>query len=165
MIDIQEIVDTFIEDPLLAIGFYGPIILIGINIYFLYDRFFWLCIYLCFIVINTLINKALKIWIKEPRPNNGKYFISFERLEKEENYGMPSGHAQSAMFSIIFYYLIFGIDEVLYVMFVITILTIYQRYINKNHSSLQLGIGLIVGGILACIVFCLVKKYKNKLYL
>jgi membrane-associated phospholipid phosphatase len=161
MVDIQEIIDTFIENPLFAIGYYGPILLIFTNIYFLYDRFFWCCIYITFVVINTLINKGLKIIIKEPRPNNWKKFISFEKLENEEKYGMPSGHAQSAGFSIIFYYLLFGIDEILYIMLLITGITGFQRYHNKNHTILQLIVGLIIGGIFAYSVFLLCKKLQN----
>jgi len=163
MVDVQEIIDTFIENPLFTIGYYGPILLIFMNIYFLYDRFFWCCIYIIFVVINTLINKGLKIIIKEPRPNNWKKFISFERLENEEKYGMPSGHAQSAGFSIIFYYLLFGIDEMLYIMLFITGITLFQRYYNKNHTRLQLIVGLIIGGGFAHSVFYFSKKYKNNI--
>jgi hypothetical protein len=165
MVDIQEIVDTFMENPLFGIGYYGPLILIFINIYFLYDRFFWCCIYIFFVTLNTVLNKALKIWIKEPRPKGWKSFGTFERLEKEESYGMPSGHAQSAMFSVMFYYLLFGIDEIWYVMFFITGLTLFQRAYNKNHTFTQLFIGLIVGGLFSYIVYCIAKKYKTKILL
>ena len=165
MIDIQEIIDTFMENPLFGIGYYGPLILIFINIYFLYDRFFWCCIYILFIIINTFLNKALKICIKEPRPKGWKSFGSFERLEEEESYGMPSGHVQSAMFSVVFYYLMFGIDEILYLMLCITSITFLQRWYNKNHTFTQLLIGLIVGGLFSYTVYCISKKYKNKILL
>jgi membrane-associated phospholipid phosphatase len=166
MIDnIQEVVDSFIENPLLGIGYYGPIIMIFINIYFLCNRLFWCLVYVCFILVNIALNKGLKTWIKEPRPINWKAFISFEKLEKEESYGMPSGHAQSVGFSLIFYYLLFGIDEIFYIMICITTLTIYQRYINKNHTLVQLFVGLIIGGIFSYGVFYFTKKYKNKIYL
>lgn len=163
MVNIQELVDTFIQNPLLAIGFYGPIFLILINIYYLCDIYFWLCIYLIFVVINTCINKGLKIIIKEPRPNNGKVFASFEKLTDEERYGMPSGHAQSAIFSLIFYYLMFDIDEILYTMLLITGITSYQRYHNQNHSILQILVGLCIGGTFAWVVYYFAKKYKNKI--
>lgn len=163
MVPIQEIVDTFIKNPLLAIGYYGPLLLIGINMYNLYDRFFWSVIYILFVIINTYINKELKKWIKEPRPIGWKSFATFERLENEESYGMPSGHAQSAMFSVMFYYLLFGIDEVLYVMIFITSLTIYQRWHNKNHTIYQLIMGLFVGGFFGWSVYYIAKKYKKKI--
>jgi membrane-associated phospholipid phosphatase len=76
---------------------------------------------------------------------------------------MPSGHAQSAMFSVIFYYLIFGIDEILLFMLFITGLTVFQRGYNKNHTVTQLVIGLIVGGLFSWIVYIIAKKYKNKI--
>jgi membrane-associated phospholipid phosphatase len=161
----QEIVDTFIENPLLSVGYYGPIFLMVINIYVLYHRFFWCIVYILFVVINTFLNKALKIWIKEPRPKGWKAFGTFERLEKEESYGMPSGHAQSAMFSVMFYYLLFGIDEILYIMFFISGLTLFQRAYNKNHTFTQLFIGLIIGGLFSYIVYYFAKKYKNKILL
>jgi len=161
----QEIINTFLEKPLFSVGFYGPLLLIGMNIFFLYHRLFWLYIYIIFIVINTYINKILKIWIKQPRPDNWKPFISFEKLENEEKYGMPSGHAQSCMFSLIFYYLIYGMNEILYIMLFITSLTIYQRWVNKNHTLFQLLIGCIIGSIVAMLVVYISKKYKNKISL
>jgi len=162
MVNLQEIVDTFIENPLLAIGYYGPLILIFMNVYFLYDRFFWCCIYIIFVIINTFLNKGLKLLIKEPRPKDGKKYGSFEKLEKEESYGMPSGHAQSAMFSVFFYYLLYGIDEILLLMLFITGLTVFQRSYNKNHTITQLIIGLIIGGLFSYIVYYFSRKYKNK---
>lgn len=163
MVNLQEIVDTFIKNPLLAIGFYGPIFLILINIYYLCDIYFWLCIYLLFVVINTFVNKGLKLLIKEPRPNNWNAFASFEILSGSEKYGMPSGHTQSAMFSVMFYYFMFDIDEVLYIMLLITAITSYQRYHNNNHSLLQILIGLCIGGIFAWAVYYFAKKYKHKI--
>jgi len=162
MIGFQEIVDTFIENPLLAIGYYGPLILIFMNIYFLYDRFFWCYVYITFVIINTFLNKGLKLLIKEPRPKDSKKYGSFEKLEKEESYGMPSGHAQSAMFSVFFYYLLYGIDEIFYIMLFVTLLTLYQRWYNKNHTITQLTIGLVIGGLFAYIVYYFSRKYKNK---
>ena len=162
---LQEIIDKFMKEPLFSIGFYGPLLLIVINIFFLYHRLFWLFIYIIFVVINTYINKILKSWIKEPRPENWKSFISFEKLENEEKYGMPSGHAQSCMFSVMFYYLIYGINEIWYIMLFITSLTVYQRWFNKNHTLFQLMIGLILGSIFANIVVYISKKYKNKISL
>ena len=162
MIDLQEIVDTFIENPLLGIGYYGPLLLIFINMYFLYDRFFWFIIYILFVIINTCINKTLKIIIKEPRPDNWKAFSSLEKLQNEERYGMPSGHAQCLGFSLVFYYLLFGLNEILYLMLFISVLTVFQRYHNRNHTFLQLIIGLVIGGLLAYIVYFFSKKYKNK---
>lgn len=165
MIHLQEIIDTFFENPLLGIGYYGPIILCFMNIYFLYDRFFWCSVYILFIFINIILNKVLKAWIKEPRPSNWKAFSNFEKLEKEESYGMPSGHAQSVGFSVVFYYLLYDINEAFYIMMFITILTIYQRYHNKNHTLLQLIYGLIIGGIFAYTVYYVAKKYKNNISL
>jgi membrane-associated phospholipid phosphatase len=67
------------------------------------------------------------------------------------------------MFSVMFYYLMFDIDEVLYIMLLITGITAFQRYYNKNHTILQILVGLFVGGAFAWIVYYFVKKYKNKI--
>lgn len=155
MLDIQGIVDTCVKNPLFAIGNYGPIILILINIYYLYDIYFWLCIYLVFVGINTVLNKGLKELIKDPRPNNGSV--------TRENYGMPSGHTQSAMFSVIFYYLMFDIDEILYSMLFITGITSIQRYYSRSHSILQILAGICIGGTFAWLVYYFIKKYKSKI--
>jgi len=154
--NIQEIVETCIKNPLSAIGAYGPIFLIIINMYFLRDIYFWLCIYVLFVGINTLLNTGLKELIKDPRPYNAKLFSS-------KSYGMPSGHTQSAMFSAMFYYLMFDIDEILYFMLFITGITSFQRYYDSNHTLLQILVGLCVGGAFAWIVYYFVKKYKSKL--
>jgi membrane-associated phospholipid phosphatase len=163
MREIQEIVDSFVEKPLFALGYYGPLILIVMNIYALWDQFFWICAYLVFIVINMYLNKALKLIIKEPRPENWKRFVSMEKLENEEQYGMPSGHAQSVTFSLIYCFLITHSFEYLYVMLFIAVLTLYQRYSNRNHTALQLLIGSIIGCIFAYIVVYILRCYSKKI--
>jgi len=165
MREFEVIIDSFFQNPIFFIGYYGPIIVLIINIYLMRHRFFWLYIYLFFVVINTYINKALKILIKEPRPSNWKTFIEFEKLKDEEQYGMPSGHAQSISFSIFFYYLLFGITPYIYVMLSILLLALFQRWYNRNHTILQLIIGLVVGGLFAYIVYYISNNYKKKISL
>lgn len=71
-----------------------------------YDVVFYLCTHIHFLfvcqqitfffgtLLNELINKILKHWIKEPRP--------VDRLHIGEEYGMPSSHSQFIWFFSIY---------------------------------------------------------------
>ena len=86
------------------IGYYGPIVLFFVVIYFLWNRPKYVILYVICFFINTMLNKSLKIMFREPRPDNPLEFAKFEKYKNEERYGMPSGHAQSAFFSIVYLY-------------------------------------------------------------
>ena len=144
------------------VGFYGPIIVGLINIFYLWPQKFYLSVYIVFLFLNVFINKGLKVIIQDPRPKpNGGNFDNIKNYTGAEQYGMPSGHAQSAFFSIMFLYLVTGYVEVFLVSFFITILTLYQRWKSRKHTFMQLLAGSFVGGIIGFIVYSLSKTYKH----
>jgi membrane-associated phospholipid phosphatase len=65
-----------------------------------------------------------------------------------QEYGMPSGHAQSVFFSLIFIHYALKNDWLTFFYFCIAIITAVQRIIYKNHSLEQVIAGGIVGGCL-----------------
>ena len=98
------------------IGKYGPFILIVITLYLLRNRNNLFFYYIIGIFMNILLNLVLKGVILEPRPlqdhklfnlaiKNGKRFIFKNGIIPHDICGMPSGHAQSALFSTTFIYL------------------------------------------------------------
>ena len=142
-------------------GYYGPILLFFIVIYLLWNRPKYLQLYVICFFVNTFLNKALKIMFREPRPENPLEFSSLERYKNEERYGMPSGHAQSVFFSIIYLYNIHHSISVLLFTLFIGFVTLYQRWKYRRHTIQQLIVGSAIGSIFAWSVYSL-EKYINK---
>ena len=88
-----------------CIGHYGPPILFAITIYSLFDRYIYLFVFLLGSIINSLINMILKQIFREPRPQHPITFIDSSHLTGYNYYGLPSGHAQSALFSFIYFFI------------------------------------------------------------
>ena len=144
------------------IGFYGPFILIGINIFSLWKRMPYLYSYINFLIINKFINKILKLSFREPRPNNQIHYNDyFDKYVGEQIYGMPSGHAQSIFYSISFLYLATKSPIVLIISLFIAALTLYQRWKYRNHTFAQLIIGSIVGILFGSSVYYYTNKYLH----
>lgn len=139
-----------------TIGFYGPIILLITNIYYLFYKKTYLYVYLLFFVINSCINRALKAIIREPRPNDQRFML-FEN--KEDVYGMPSGHAQSIFYSTTFLYLTTASYYLLIISLFVCALTIYQRYHFRRHTLKQLFIGSLVGIGIGSFIYQITKYY------
>jgi len=132
------------------IGFYGPLIIALINIIFLWFRNIYLISYVLNFGVNTLANIAMKNIIQSPRPT-GQIFINKHDLTND--YGMPSGHAQSIGYSITFMYLVVYSPTILYISAFIGAITVYQRYIYKRHTTFQLISGLIIGSIVGMVSY------------
>ena len=131
------------------IGYYGPILLLITTICLIWSRTSLLLLYILFFMINYCTNGALKLIIREPRPDGNVVFDSHEITTGSERYGMPSGHAQSVAFSSMFSYLITKSPKILMGTSFISAITIYQRYKYKRHTIGQLFVGTIIGGLMA----------------
>lgn len=149
----MKIVDT--------IGFFGPHILLCIGIILLWKQSKYFYGYLLFYVINTFINKLLKMVIREPRPKDGKNIMGFEKnvYEGIEEYGMPSGHAQSCFYSMSYLYLVKENPIWLIVNLFIASLTIYQRWSYNRHTAQQLLVGSMVGIFIGWASVIFINKY------
>lgn len=126
------------------IGFFGPLILFCISVWKLSVRIPFLYGYLGLFLASTLINKALKMLFKEPRPEGSKTIIG-EPYQGADEYGMPSGHAQSVCFSATYLYLVTKNVLWLALELCVLALTMIQRWKYKNHSAMQLAVGGLVG--------------------
>ena len=140
------------------IGFFGPIILLMLNIWQLCGNGIYSTISLVVFFINMCINKILKVWIREPRPSGGQSMITSEDYGGIEQYGMPSAHSQSAFCSVTFLYLVKHSVISLIGGLSIASLTLYQRWKYRRHSIEQLGVGAMVGILVAYISYTLTTK-------
>ena len=129
------------------VGFFGPLILFSISLWKLSGRIPFLYGYLGLFLASTLINKALKLVFKEPRPEGSRTIID-EPYDGADTYGMPSGHAQSVCFSATYLYLTTKDLFWLALELCVVSLTVLQRWKYKNHSIEQLAAGSLVGTFL-----------------
>jgi membrane-associated phospholipid phosphatase len=151
--NIEKLLSTK-SDIIYIIGLTGPLILFLITIMNLWKQKY-IYGYLVFYIINVFINNLLKISIKESRPNN----IIKEQYTEIHIYGMPSYHAQSVGFSLVFLYLVNKYTFLLILEIFIVFITLYQRWYYKHHSKEQLIIGTIIGGVNAYIGYFITKQY------
>jgi len=81
---------------------------------------------------------------QESRPEGSRTIVD-EPYQGADEYGMPSGHAQSVAFSTT--YLYFVTKNILWLAMELSVvaLTLIQRWKYKNHSIDQLVIGVFVG--------------------
>ena len=148
------------EPPIMdKIGYVGPIILFVLNIYHYFYRKIYLFSYLLGFGFNVIMNKMIKQTIQEPRPDGSQHIQFMERFHGSEIYGMPSGHAQSVLYSAVFLYdahtLIF------YFSLFISMVTLFQRYKYKRHTLTQLFVGSFIGAIFAFIIYNETQKYAK----
>ena len=144
-----------------TVGFLGPFILFGIGVWQLWgNNGFW-CAYLVVFVTNSIINKIVKVIVKQPRPNDGESIMN-ENYTGTEQYGMPSAHAQSVFSSLTFLYLVKESPAWLIGELFIAGLTIYQRWKYRRHTMEQLGVGAVLGMIVAYGGYFMTKQYLQE---
>jgi len=151
-------------------GNYGPLFLTIYSFYLLWNKqnlFFYYTVglFLCFI-----LNLVLKGLIQEPRPSedlktfelalkNGRRFV-FKDGIPHDIFGMPSGHAQSSLFSTVFIFLSLKKQNILGIYLLISLITMAQRVAFNHHTISQVFVGAIVGGLFGYLMFYIA---QNKL--
>lgn len=159
---------------LYEIGEYGPILLIILSWYLLWNYHNLFFYYTIGLFTNAILNIILKGIIQEPRPIFDAKKVKLLRTHANNYFlqngipfnmfGMPSGHAQTAFFSTVFIYLVFKQTNLLYIFIPLSLLTSYQRVSLEYHSISQVIIGGIVGSAFAHLVYKLVReKMKGKI--
>jgi membrane-associated phospholipid phosphatase len=155
-------------DILYELGGYGPILLIFLSWYVLFDQknlFFYFNVGL---FSNIILNVILKGIIQEPRPmfdgkkiklmaSHAKDFF-FQNGIPFDIYGMPSGHAQTAFFITVFLYLSLKHTNLLYLCTIFSLIICYQRVKFEFHSILQVIVGSVLGSIVAYIFYQLARE-------
>ena len=146
---------TFLD----GIGFYGPIVVIFIIIYTLRNQYKYMWVYVFGVFLNNYLNKLLKLWFLEERPKNPIPFTKYEKYKNVESYGMPSGHASSIGFSIMYLLLVKANSVWLPMCIFIGILTCMQRVKYRRHTIEQVCAGLMTGSIFGWIVYSLATQW------
>ena len=156
------------------IGGYGPLILIVLSVYLLWNKRNLLFYYIIGGFFNAILNLVLKGIFQQPRPSedydkfnlvlkNGQRFI-FKNGIPFDVFGMPSGHAQSVLYSTAFIYLALQKTNILYIYLFFSLLTIMQRVVYNHHTVFQVIVGAFVGILIGYLVFSLAeKKIKNRI--
>lgn len=104
-------------------------------------------------LLNELLNRVLKPWIRDPRP---------VPLSSTDKYGMPSGHSQLAAYSLVFMTLVLQekhYGAIILLFLGLTVATMAQRVITQAHSLEQVIIGGLLGGVLGYIFHKFARKY------
>jgi membrane-associated phospholipid phosphatase len=156
------------------VGEFGPLILLFFSLFLLWNKhnlFFYYCVGY---FVNAILNLIIKGIIQQPRPSedpklfnlalkHGKRFI-FKDYIPHDIFGMPSGHAQSCLFSTIFIFLSLHNIKILYMYLAIICITIAQRVAYDYHTIFQVFVGTIVGSIFGYYVYYLAEqKMKGKI--
>jgi membrane-associated phospholipid phosphatase len=144
------------------IGCYSPIILFILTILFLRNMHTYLTFFVSGFLLNNILNIILKLFIKEPRPLKDQKAIEIGVTNGVrigfDKFGMPSGHAQNCSYCLAFITLVLNSPIITSMYIIITMITIFQRYINNNHSMLQLIIGSTIGLGFGYIIYLLGKQ-------
>ena len=159
---------TFLSDLFNEFGTFGPIILIFLSMYLLWNNENLFFYYIVGVFSNAIFNLVLKGLIQHPRPSedikqfnlalsHGKRFL-FKDGIPHDIFGMPSGHSQSSMFSTIYIYMCLRKTNLLYTYLFISFLTMTQRVVYNCHTVLQVIVGAIVGGVFGYFVYYLAKE-------
>ncbi len=144
-------------------GELGPLFLFSSSVFLLWNKEKLLFYHITGSCINLILNVFLKICIKQPRPSDDKH--KFELAMKNNNhvlffdhahydvFGMPSGHAQTVMFSTVFLFMSNPTFTVRVFYIIIALITMWQRVQYEHHNLLQVLVGGLVGGLFALFMF------------
>ena len=145
------------------IGYLTPIIMLVTTAFLLRNKLNYLKIFFYGYIFNLVVNSLLKWFIKDPRPTNDwkilQLGITHHKRIGYEKYGMPSGHAQNCGFSLAFITLVFNNPFITTLYLIITLASLMQRYLYKNHTILQLIVGFIIGLFTGYVTYLCGSKY------
>jgi membrane-associated phospholipid phosphatase len=149
------------------IGKLSPVILLVSSLYLLINKKTIILFYIIGFVVNLILNVVLKITLQHPRPyeNKKKFYLKLKNGNKMNfhEFGMPSGHAQSAFYSTIFIHYVFNnISITLFYLF-FSLLSCFEKVINNEHSVFQISVGTIIGLLVGTVFYKFsLNKIKEK---
>jgi membrane-associated phospholipid phosphatase len=145
------------------IGLYGPVILFVLTLFFLRNKTNYLTFFVSGFALNNILNIILKLAIKEPRPTGDQKAIEIAITNGMrvgfDKFGMPSGHAQNCAYCLSFIMFTLHNPVLTTLYMVVTLITTCQRYIYKNHSILQLLVGLTIGSLFGYLTYYFGRKH------
>jgi len=163
-----------LSDLFNELGSFGPIILIFLSIYLLWNKQNLFFYYTVGVFIDNIINLILKGFFLQPRPSidkkdfdlalkHGKRFI-FKDGMPYDMFGMPSGHSQSSFFSTVFIYLSLRKNNIGYIYLATSILTMIQRVVYNHHTVLQVCVGSVIGSAVGYLFYYIAtQKVKGQI--
>lgn len=110
--------------------------------------------------LNITINGLLKEIINQDRPPGSRHVNQLERLIDEGTKGMPSGHSQLVGSELLLSLLSNTSFTTKTFMFVQTGLTLYQRWVYKKHTVMQLIIGFLVGSLYSIMFWFMINSFS-----
>ena len=136
------------------IGYYGYLTMpafVGISIisnyYFSKQGLLLTISFSVFTFLDQMFNGALKRIIMQARPTNQINIVPHD-ANTHPRMGMPSGHAQSVAFSLIFLFRAVESTFLRVIGTIITFLTLLQRIIYRKHTKLQVLVGFTLGSLM-----------------
>ena len=152
-------------DYFLKIFAYGPLFLIILSWFLLWNKNTLFFYYTIGLFLDTILNLVLKGIFKQPRPledpqkfnlaiTHGKRFLLKDGMPYDI-FGMPSGHSQSVLFSSVFMYFALKDKKIIYIYAIISLLTMIQRIYSYNHTLFQTIVGAFIGSIVGYLMFFL----------
>ena len=146
-------------------GTFGPMILIFLSIYLLWNKHNLFFYYIVGVFIDNILNMILKGLFQQPRPSidqksfdlalkHGKYIL-FKDGVPFNIYGMPSGHSQSVFFSTAFIYLSLRKSNITYIYLGVSLLTMLQRVVYNYHTVPQVIVGALIGSAVGYLFYYL----------
>ena len=146
------------------IGYQGPYILAGVSSFLLWNKPTYLGFYWTGWILNVFLNLLLKGLIQQPRPSEDLHIFNTEKSQLKrigyDRYGMPSGHAQMAFYSVSFLYFVFTSPMLLIGTLLLSTITNFQRVKYKNHTINQVIVGSFVGAFVGY-AFYMISDKKN----
>jgi membrane-associated phospholipid phosphatase len=148
---------------------YGNKLLFLLSIVFLYDKKTYLVFYVIGAVLNYLLNSILKLVFKQPRPTENMKLFQLEMNRREtidwreyERFGMPSGHSQETVFSLIYIIMVLQNTKISALFLIIMLFTMFQRIYTNKHTFLQVLVGGIIGLCMGYLFYYLASKYNRR---
>lgn len=106
----------------------------------------YIILFILLFILNLILNQLLKSYFKQERPYNNGYN---NKYLKNDNYGMPSGHAQSVAYSFTLLYFLTKDVNILITGVISVLITSIQRIYDNKHTQIQVLAGVIVGVLFA----------------
>ena len=131
------------------IGLYAPNILFVLSLFLLRNMKTYLQFFVFGTILNNILNIILKLAIKDARPSKDQKAIEIGIVNGArigfDKFGMPSGHAQNCGYFLSFITMTLNEPIITALFSVISLISLFQRYLYNNHSILQLLVGLTIG--------------------
>lgn len=144
------------------IGLYAPLILFVLTLFLFRNMSTYLKFFVSGFILNNILNIVLKLAIKEPRPTKDQKAIEIGIVNGArigfDKFGMPSGHAQNCGYCLAFVFMALNDPFITALYLLISIVSLFQRYLYNNHTILQLTIGLIIGIVFGGLTYSLANK-------